>query len=170
MGEDLAARPGMKPVQNLAANGPVGVLKPCCTTASGLTPPWATDHPRLSPCRRSHSTYPHQRPCSSLTEPDPKSRSGQRGIGDARDLLSGSLREVRAGSDYWSFTTRMQREDGAVAADHRRSRANKALPSVQSHSRMRLSATIVFICTGWIRCGGHLGRERYLPTWILCHL
>jgi transposase InsO family protein len=37
----------------------------------------ATGLPRLSPCTSSHASYPRQPPCSSLTEPGPKSRSGR---------------------------------------------------------------------------------------------
>ena len=34
MNANLATKPGMMPIKNLAKNGPVGVLKPRCTTAS----------------------------------------------------------------------------------------------------------------------------------------
>src|SRR3954471_15984580 len=48
------------------------------TIASGRTRPWATDRRRPHPCNSSQASYPHQPPCSSLTEPGPKSRSRQR--------------------------------------------------------------------------------------------
>jgi hypothetical protein len=39
MNANSATKPGMIPIKNLAKNGPVGVLKPRCTTASELIDP-----------------------------------------------------------------------------------------------------------------------------------
>jgi hypothetical protein len=42
MNADLMAKPRMIPIENFAELGPVGVLKPCCTTRIGHTGPSAT--------------------------------------------------------------------------------------------------------------------------------
>ncbi len=49
MNANAVTKPGMMPIKNLAKNGPVGVLKCCCTIASE----------RIDPCQRE--------PSSSLT-------------------------------------------------------------------------------------------------------
>ena len=41
---DLVRKPGMIRIQNLTPDGPVGVLKPCCTTKSGRTKRLASVH------------------------------------------------------------------------------------------------------------------------------
>jgi hypothetical protein len=40
MNANSTTKPGMMPIKNLAKNGPVGVLKPRCITASELIDPW----------------------------------------------------------------------------------------------------------------------------------
>jgi hypothetical protein len=40
--ENVMPEPGMKPIQKLPADRPVGVPKPCCTTKSGRIPHWDT--------------------------------------------------------------------------------------------------------------------------------
>jgi hypothetical protein len=42
MNADLTAKPRMIPIENFAELAPVGVLKPCCTTATDPTRPSAT--------------------------------------------------------------------------------------------------------------------------------
>jgi hypothetical protein len=37
MDENVTTEPSVKTVQNLSPNGPVGVLKPCCTIIAGFT-------------------------------------------------------------------------------------------------------------------------------------
>jgi hypothetical protein len=41
MDENILPEPGMKRVQNLPLNGPVGLFKSGCKIANGLTPPMA---------------------------------------------------------------------------------------------------------------------------------
>jgi hypothetical protein len=45
MDENILPEPGMKRVQNLPLNGPVGLFKSGCTIANGLTPPIAGNRP-----------------------------------------------------------------------------------------------------------------------------
>jgi putative transposase len=45
MNTDHTAKPRMMPIENFSESGPVGVLKPCCTTSANLTPVSAVLHP-----------------------------------------------------------------------------------------------------------------------------
>jgi hypothetical protein len=45
----LAASPGVKPIQDFTPSGPVGVLKLCCTTLSGVIRHWISTLDYVSP-------------------------------------------------------------------------------------------------------------------------
>ena len=49
MNANSATKPRMISIKNLAKNGPVGVLKPCCTTTGVRTRRWAISPRRLMP-------------------------------------------------------------------------------------------------------------------------
>ena len=91
--ENVAPEPGMKPIKNLSAHRPVGVLKPCCTTRSdGNSAPWPN---------RQQSPLPSRSSCSPR-QPllgDQERRCGSRPSryrGQQNTLLNGLLFQIRA--------------------------------------------------------------------------
>jgi hypothetical protein len=68
MDMNVQAKPRMPPIENFADDGPVGVLKPCCTIVCGLTQPWATDH-RLRKCSCQPSPPGRRRSPDRLRRP-----------------------------------------------------------------------------------------------------
>src|SRR5207248_7492268 len=52
MNANSATKPRMMLIKNLSKNGPVGVLKRCCTTTTGPIRPWQDKLPRPLPLPR----------------------------------------------------------------------------------------------------------------------
>jgi hypothetical protein len=59
MNANSATKPGMMPIKNLAKNGPVGVLKPRCTTTSERIDPWIRMRRSLAKIQRIGSIKSH---------------------------------------------------------------------------------------------------------------
>src|SRR4051795_6777609 len=97
MDMNVQAKPRMPPIENFADNGPVGVLKPCCTMAGDPTPA-LTGRRRTRPtsigCRNPWQPKPRRAPLIAAQAAVQTNRATSQGPGPALQELIAKVQKA----------------------------------------------------------------------------